>query len=814
MVKAIKILTIVSLAVIVASCTNTEEKQIVNGGPVFRASFDDESSRVILDSRGKYKWNADDRISIYGTTTGNEYAFKGETGDNCGSFAIVDGPAETATFSHYYGVFPHSSSTVCTSEGNFTIEFPSVQSCIGNHIDANLMVAVTESLSDFNLKFRNAGSYLQFPVYSKKGRKLRSITITGNNDEVIAGSATLTASIDSNPVLSMTGNGKTIVLECGDAEVGISSEEATSFRVVLPPVTFSNGFKVVYETDDGNTFERTTSKCVALERNSVQPMGVVNLVTTYKELNGTPIQAGNNLIGIISNASTGEFLEGIPVTDGFHYVTTDSNGVYQMKADARASTVCYSLPNTFRAPLDATTHLPKFYANDIDQDEVNRRDFALEPCNVATKFTFAAIGDVHIGRSDAATETSRYKDVFLADVASELYDGINSGKYTEDVYAFTLGDLTNDNYTAQWDAYYKSVLNLKMPDGTHIPFYQTMGNHDRRNTTDWYDGKANFNRRFGPTNYSINIGKAHIIVFDDAHMGSPYTFPEEEYNWLLEDLSYVQDKSDKIVLFFCHVPFRDGKTHDGSASVTSHHDDVLNQLKQFNQAHMFTGHTHRVQEWIDDGFTTSGGYPVYEHIHAMCGGHYWYRRISPDGSPFAYHLYSVDGKEIVDMQFKGIDYTTDYQIRVYDGNQTIVNPQGNNFYWYRTDNLVSAANNYYAIGDPILQGAFVATIWKSDVQNWKFEYWQNGVKVGDLQRVPSNICDVFTASWFWGGNGGNYDCIRKDTQHYFYYKPASGNPSSEKNWVIKAIHTVPSSKNTVHTYECSTITSTYDGFIW
>lgn len=353
-----------------------------------------------------------------------------------------------------------------------------------------------------------------------------------------------------------------------------------------------------------------------------------------------------------------------------------------------------------------------------------------------------------------------------------------------------------------------------MPDGTYIPFYQVMGNHDRRNTTDWYEGRKNYCSYFGPANYSVNIGNAHIIVFDDAKSGSPYTIPDADYNWIVEDLSMVQDKSSKLVLFFCHVPFRDGQTLDGSASLTTHRQDILNLLKQFHQAHIFTGHTHRVQEWISQTDFTAGGYPVYEHVHAMCGGHYWERRISPDGSPYAYHVYSVEGNEIVDFQFKGADFPIDFQMRVYDGNQEIINPQGKKFYWYRTDNLVDAANNYYAIGNPDLKGAFVVTIWKSDTQNWKFEFWQNGTYVADLKRPSSNICDVFTASWFWGGNYGNYDCIRKDTQHYFYYKPASGAPSAEKNWTIKAIHTVPSEKGIVHTYECSTLTKTYDGFAW
>lgn len=817
MVNTVRNILAIAAVILSVSCTDRNtDKTERTFAPVFKASFSDDSTKVFIDSGKKFKWNADDRISVFGSTSGNEYAFGGETGDNTGLFSIVSGVAPAPSFSHYYSISPYSASNVCTSEGNFKVTLPAAQSFADGHIDSNIMIAVTESLSDNDLKFRNAVSYAEINVFSKKGYKLRRITFSGNDGEVISGDAVLTASYGSSPVLTMTGDGKEIVVDCGDAVLGKTPETANSFRVVLPPISFGKGFKVVCETSDGHMFERSTSKEIELVRNRVQPMAAFNLISIYTELNGTPIDPKNNLIGIITDQSTGNPLKDIPVTDGFHVCTTDANGVYQMQADPRAYTVSYTLPNNYRAPLDPTTHLPVFYANDIDLDDINRRDFALVPCAVENNFTFSAIGDVHIGRSTIgiAEESKRYRDELLGDMAEEYYNGIRSGKYSSNVYAFTLGDLTNDNLASQWSGYYSATHNLKMADGTYIPFYQTMGNHDRRNVSDFFEGRKNYCSYFGPVNYSINIGKAHIIVFDDAKSGSPYTINDDSYNWVVEDLAQVKDKSDKLVLFFCHVPFRSGKTLDGSASVTTHRDDILNMLKQFRQAHMFTGHTHRVQEWINDDFKTESGYPIYEHVHAMTGGHYWMRRISPDGSPFAYSIYTVEGNEIVDFQFKGADFTTDYQMRVYDGNQEIVNPQSNKFYWYRTDNLVDAANGYYAIGDPVLKGAFVITIWKSDTENWKFEFWQNGSYVADLQRVPSNICDVFTASWFWGGNYGNYDCIRKDTQHYFYYKPASLDPSSEKNWTIKAIHTVPSSKGVKHTYECSTITKTYDGFAW
>lgn len=816
-----RIFTISAVVLTLASCAR--EVVGTDAGPIggkdcFTVSIQDMGSKLYLDNNVEFKWNAGDCISVFGSKVNDKYSFDGQDGDNVGTYSITGG-SSAPSFSHYYSVFPYSASNTCAEEGKIGIEIPAVQSYDKGLFTSNIMVAVTSSINDKDLKFRNVCGYVRLSLYSHLQPTISKLKLKGNNGENLAGAALVSASAEGMPSVTLIGEGKEIVLDCGaqGVRIGADAESATDFYVMVPPVEFTSGITMSFEDATGGTFEKSTSKSFSVGRNDIQPLAALGVEPAIMNINGTDILYGNNFCGLITNKSTGEPLPGIVVTDCFHCTVTDENGVYQMAPDPRSFCVAYSMPNGFKTVLDETTHLPKFWANDVKVKEVNRRDFALEPVGtVSDEFSIAMIGDVHIGHNaiPVATEGARFKSTLLNDIQNHFDAGIKSGKYSSKVFAMTVGDLANDNGLDEWTEYYKQVQGLRRPGGDYIPFYQCIGNHDHRpDGSEIFSARKNFSSYFGPVNYSFDVGRTHIIVIDDAPASTYTTLNPITLNWVKEDLSYVQDKEHKLVMLVAHVPFRGGGTYDSSKSVNGNRKELYDMLSEFHQAHVFTGHTHRSQEWINDEFTTKGGYPIYEHIHAMSGGHYWERRISPDGSPFAYSVYTIKGDEIVDFQLKPVDFSEDVQMRVYNGNQSASCKQGLN-YWYKPDNLVDVSNNYYAVGNPVLKDAFVVTVWKSDTENWDFEFWQDGLKKGNLIRVPSDICDVFTGSFFYSGNGGNYDCIRKDTQHYFYYPAPGGNPASVQNWEIRAIHHVPSSQNISHTYTCSTLTTTYDGFIW
>jgi hypothetical protein len=91
--------------------------------------------------------------------------------------------------------------------------------------------------------------------------------------------------------------------------------------------------------------------------------------------------------------------------------------------------------------------------------------------------------------------------------------------------------------------------------------------------------------------------------------------------------------------------------------------------------------------------------------------------------------------------------------------------------------------------------------------------WQNGVKTGDFKKLSNgSCCNVCIASYFFNELGKNSDSwTNKTASHYWYYVPASLNPSAEKNWEVRAIQTIPTSDIT-NTYFCTSLTTDYHEF--
>ena len=97
-------------------------------------------------------------------------------------------------------------------------------------------------------------------------------------------------------------------------------------------------------------------------------------------INGTEIMDGVNAAGLISDASTGKGIPGVPVTDGYTYTLTDENGVYQMEASRYCRNIYYSLPAEYNVALDEEYGQPAFYSTaTFNYKQFNRNDFTLVP---------------------------------------------------------------------------------------------------------------------------------------------------------------------------------------------------------------------------------------------------------------------------------------------------------------------------------------------------------------------------------------------------------------------------------------------------
>ena len=120
-----------------------------------------------------------------------------------------------------------------------------------------------------------------------------------------------------------------------------------------------------------------------------------------------------------------------------------------------------------------------------------------------------------------------------------------------------LGDIVWD-VMPLYDSYKKVISDLD------LTMYHVIGNHDfdqqytalSLTTNKEEYGESAFGEHFGPTDYSLNVGKVHIISMKDIdYKGKKkYTeqFTPEQLEWLKKDLSYV--KPGTTVLLNLHAP--------------------------------------------------------------------------------------------------------------------------------------------------------------------------------------------------------------------------------------------------------------------
>lgn len=549
------------------------------------------------------------------------------------------------------------------------------------------------------------------------------------------------------------------------------------------------------------------------------------------ELNGTAISSDANMIGIVKDSS-GKPIAGVPVTDGYTYVVTDNNGVYQLVGSRYARKAYLSIPSGYEVPLDESNHLPAFFSpGTIVRDQQNRYDFTLTPQTTPEdKFTLVMIGDPQC-QTDA--QVLRYTSESIPNIQSTLTTF--ASKYPNP-YAITLGDITFDS-TNTWEGMRNSMSNIKV-GSRYLPFFQCIGNHDHNSQTSTdFDATASFFENFGPTDYSFDRGNFHIIVMDDVLCTTTSTnsspnratwnynggFTTYQWKWLQADLELVQNKAEKCVILCCHIPFRSGSASGGSSVNKSdaYYTEFLTALKAFKEAHIMIGHTHYPQNYIHNSYRTKNGLPIYEHIHGAACGAWWSSNLNTNGQPNGYSLYECDAKNgtITNWVAKSTKDDIGVQMRVYDGDQIYTGTKGYQYAWTTTTNggagalNVGGSSNIFAKGNQVFKNAFVAAVWNDDSTNWKVELYQNGAKVGDFKRLgDGGSCDVCVCSFFFNELNKNTTSWTTSTaSHYWYYVPASAEPGSEKNWEVVATQTIPTSKET-NVYRCSAFTVDYAGF--
>ena len=277
-----RFLLLVVAALAFVGCNNAFEDEgnarfEQNTLPTLTAAFDEDATRTYVENNKYLRWHEGDLISVFvGNTQNCQYRFLGATGANSGEFEPVesDNLGTGNALDRIYAVYPYDAEATISDLGVISYSMPATQTYAEESFGrgANVMVAATESVDDKFLSFKNVGGYLKIKLYGEGS--VQSIVVKGNNDEKIAGRATV--AVDENGVPQYTLTDAAITLDCGEGvELIADAEKPTEFWVVVPPTTFESGITITVTDTEGGVFEKSTDKQITIERNVIQPMSAI-----------------------------------------------------------------------------------------------------------------------------------------------------------------------------------------------------------------------------------------------------------------------------------------------------------------------------------------------------------------------------------------------------------------------------------------------------------------------------------------------------------------------------------------------------------
>ena len=358
----------------------------------------------------------------------------------------------------------------------------------------------------------------------------------------------------------------------------------------------------------------------------------------------------------------GHGIKGVVVNNGIDFVKTDDQGQWTLPTDTNlCKFVSISTPAEYVLPVEKSI-AKGFYAR-VDElvKNGNKRDFTLRKRkSVNNRLWYIAISDPQVKTAD---DMKRW----LSETITDMRPFVDSLSREREVVANTLGDLVWDNMPLYND--YAASL-----DGMKMTTFQCIGNHDfDKRYQDLHNmplGTAQYaeqyyHRYFGPTCYSYNIGRIHVVTMKNINYLGHKKYVEAitgaDLEWLRRDLSYVAKGS--TVILNMHAAAWNKIENEGNIRQAAE----LAQVLKGYRVHVFVGHTH----FFQNNVVTSS---LMEHnIGAACGA-WWKSNVNRCGAPNGYMLVDVDGDSLK-WEYKSTGHPLSYQMRVYGIGQMKSQPQ-------------------------------------------------------------------------------------------------------------------------------------------
>lgn len=363
--------------------------------------------------------------------------------------------------------------------------------------------------------------------------------------------------------------------------------------------------------------------------------------------------------------TNGNPLSGAVVSDGLNCTQTNAEGYYELPTNfVTAKHIFVTIPSGYKAPKNEEG-LPLFYHAITTEERIDRvcnANFEFEPiAGDANRFTMFVGADPQPRAKTTGYDRFAFHSL---DICENFYLDLKESKAKitdREVYGLMLGDIVHENMSLY--PYYTAGM-----QASGVQVFNVIGNHDHDYTaTTERDGARVFESYFGPSYYSVNLGKIHLVVLDNLIMkivdgkvnksNYSYGLTDEEWTWLQNDMSYVD--TNTTIMVAAHAPmFKTKSMGDYStSSSTKHGADYAALFAKYKKVHAWAGHTHVTFNYNYP--TTSTLKNLEVHTVARSTGELWTNEYCTSGTPRGYTVVEVDGDD-VSWKFKPTIYQAEY----------------------------------------------------------------------------------------------------------------------------------------------------------
>ena len=496
----------------------------------------------------------------------------------------------------------------------------------------------------------------------------------------------------------------------------------------------------------------------------------------------------------------GKPLVGVQVSDGYEIVLTDKKGVYQLPSAKRNGNVFVITPSGYEPMTEGADVVPQFWAElTADATTAERHDFALRRAE-NDRHVIVAVADIHIANHH--NDKGNFTDTFLPALRAEIEQYRKQGI---PVYTLALGDSTHEIYWYDYlydiGDFRRTLAEVKFP----TPLFNTMGNHDNDGATPHgedtdFAATAKYRKAFGPTYYSMNLGKIHYVMLDNIYyinapggkkakgvVGSrnyKIAISREQLDWLAKDLAAV-DKSTPVVIG-CHSPiFRYKNARSGAITSTLSEEnaaELASLLKDFAAVHILSGHTHRNRvTYCREDATRPELHNIIDHNIVAVAGSLWYSsgfggpQIGSLGEPSGCKIFPIDGTDIK-WYFKPTEYGADKQFTCFDMNSVRE--------YFRTNGEVAAFRDHFpkrSDYSDFEENAVMINVWDW-ANDWKISVRENGKELDVVRRKTENplmLVNIDIPNSLWLAKFSPKSNKQKPNPHMFHVVTSSPDSTLE-----------------------------------